>query len=198
MPTINRVRVAWSNFPGAPGLSTFYLADGTTDVTAIKTFFTAVGVLIPNGTTFQIPNSGDQIDPGTGKLTGTWTGTGGGSFTSTATAGAAFSGSSGAMVRWVTGAVVDGHRLVGRTYLVPLVGTNYDANGSLSSTAQTTIQNAANALVTSYAQNILVYHKHVDSDPDATPPVAGSPGVTSGITSAIVPDLAVVLRSRRV
>lgn len=198
MTVINRVRVAWSNFPGAPGLSTFYLNEASTDVTAIKTFFTSVGALIPNGTTFQIPNSGDQIDVGTGKLTATWTGTGGGSVTSTATAGAAFSGSSGAMVRWITGAVVNGHRLVGRTYLVPLVGTNYDANGSLSSTAQTTIQNAANTLIAALSPNLVVYHKHVDTDDDATPPVVGSPGAISAVSSGIVPDLAVVMRSRRI
>jgi hypothetical protein len=198
MVAVNRVRVAWSNFPGAPGLSTFYLDEATTDVAAIKTFFTAVGSLIPNGTTFQVPNSGDKIDVGTGKLTDTWTGTGGGSYTSVATAGTSFSGSSGAMVRWITSTVVQGHRLSGRTYLVPLIVTAYDANGSLSSSALTTLQNAASALVTAYAGKFVVYHKHVDADSGATPPTLGSPGAVGAVSSSIVPDLAVVLRSRRI
>lgn len=189
---INRVRVSWTNFPGAPGLSTFYLAAGITDVTAIKTFFTAIKDQFPAGLTTQVPNSGDIVDVGTGKITGSWAGTGGGSAVSVATA-APYSGTSGAMVRWISGAVVDGHRLTGRTYLVPLTGNKYANDGSLNSTDQTTIQTAANALATAYAGSLVVYHKHRN----ASGGDLGSPGVVSGVVSALVPDLAVVLRSRR-
>lgn len=197
MPSINRVRVTWTQFPGAPGLSTFYLNEATTDVTALKTFFTAIKDLVPSGLTFTIPQAGDVIDVGTGQISGVWTGTGGGQVVSAASSALTYSGSSGAMVRWISGAIVEGHRLTGRTYIVPLVSSAYDVQGSLATTAQTTLQTAANAMVTSYAQNLLVYHKHRDADDQADPPDLGSPGVTSGISVAIVPDLAVVLRSRR-
>lgn len=196
MPNINRVRVAWTNFPGAPGLSTFYLDAGTTDVTAIRTFFTSVLTYMPNGLTIQVPNSGDIVDSGTDKIVGTWTGTGGGTNSSAAVAGA-YSGSSGAMVRWLTGAVVDGHRLVGRTYLVPLAGSRYANDGSLDGTAQAAILTAANAMIASLGTGLIVYHKPRNADDDADPPDLGSPGVTSAVVAALVPDLAVVLRSRR-
>jgi hypothetical protein len=193
MPNINRVRCAWTNFPGAPGLSTFYLADGSTDVTAIKTFFNAFKDDLPQGTVVTIPQAGDQIDVGTGKIVGSWSGTGGGTALSVPAA-SAFSGSSGAMVRWQTGSVINGHRLSGRTYVVPIRGSDYDTNGSLSSAFTTTLQNAANALLGTLGANFLVYHRPQNT----TPSNPGSPGSVAAVTSALVPDLAVVMRSRRI
>jgi hypothetical protein len=190
---VNRVRVSWTNFPGAPGLSTFYLSSGTTDVTALKSFFSGLVARFPIGLTWQVPTSGDIVDVGTGKITGTWTGTGGGNVTGTATA-APYSGSSGAMVRWITNGVVDGHRLAGRTYLVPLAGNSYDNDGSIGSATQTAIQTAATNLITALGSSFVVYHKARNASGDDL----GSPGVVSAVSSAIVPDLAVVLRSRRI
>lgn len=190
---INRVRVSWTNFPGAPGLSTFYLAAGITDVTAIRAFFSGLVARFPTGLTWQTPNTGDIVDVGTGKITGTWSGTGGGNTVGTATA-APYSGSSGAMVRWLTNGVVNGHRLAGRTYLVPLAGASYDNDGSIGSAAQTAIQGAGTTLIAAYGANMVVFHK----PRNASGGDLGSPGNVSSVVSALVPDLAVVLRSRRI
>lgn len=190
---INRVRVSWTNFPGAPGLSTFYLGGGIVDVTAIRAFFSALVARFPTGLTWQTPNSGDIVDVGTGRITGTWSGTGGGNTVGTATA-APYSGSSGAMVRWLTNGVVEGHRLAGRTYLVPLAGNTYDTDGSIGSATQTAIQAAGTTLIAGYGSNLVVFHK----PRNAAGGDLGSPGSVSAVASAIVPDLAVVLRSRRI
>jgi hypothetical protein len=195
MAPLNRVRVTWTNFPGAPGLSTFYLSSAVTNTAAILTFYTAIKDLFPNGLTIQVPSTGDVVDSATNQITGAWTGSGGGNTASTATANP-YSGTSGALVRWTTGAVQNGRRLSGRTYLVPLNNLQYANDGSLSSTCQTTIQNAANAMITSYAAALLVYGPPRDSGTNG-PGDPGKAAITSPAVAAVVPDLAVVMRSRR-
>lgn len=195
MPVINRVRVSWTNFPGAPGLSTFYLSAGSTNVAPILTFFTAIKDLFPLNLTFQVPSTGDAIDSATNKIVGGWAGSGGGSASSVHTSNS-YSGTSGALVHWSTGAVLNGRRLAGRTYLVPIAGDQYFTDGSLTGTCQTTIQNAANAMITALTPALQVYGPPRDAGTNGP----GDPGKASIISPAIagtVPDLAVVMRSRR-
>lgn len=186
---LNRVRVAWSNFPGAPGVSTHYFSTTQTDMTALRTFYNTIKDLFPNGLTTSVPNSGDVIQESDGQIIGTWTGTGGGTNVS-AVASAAYSGPSGAIVRWITPGIVAGRRVVGRTYLVPLERNQYDTSGSLASTTITTIQNAAQAMLASYADGFKVW-----SRPGVSPPRVGS---FHTALAALVPDLAAVRRSRRI
>jgi hypothetical protein len=188
--------VAWGNFPGAPGLSTFYLSPATTNVAPLLTFFTTLKDLFPTSTTWTVPNTGDVIDTGTNKITGGWTGSGGGSVASSGST-AAYSGTSGGLIRWTTGAVLNGRRVAGRTYLVPLSTANYDTNGSLSATFITTVQNAANTMIASFASALQVYGPPRDSGTNG-PGDPGKAAINSPVISAIVPDLAVVMRSRRI
>lgn len=195
MPNLNRVRVNWTNFPGAPGLSTFYLEASTTNLAPLKTFFTAIKDLFPNALTTDVQNSGDVIDTGTNKITGAWVGSGGGTSVSAATANP-FSGASGAYVRWLTNAVLNGRRLSGRTYLVPLNQLQYGNDGSLSTTAQSTITTAASALITSYAGSLTCYGPPRDAG-TLGPGDPGKAAINSPIIAAVVPDIAAVMRSRR-
>jgi hypothetical protein len=194
--TLNRVRVTWTNFPGAPGLTTHYLSSGTTDMTALKTFYSAIKDLMPNATQFTIPNNGDQINESDGKLSGVWTGTNGGPVTSIASASLNYAGSAGSMVKWNSGGIVSGHRVVGRTFLVPMVSSAFFTDGSLQTSTITQIQNAAQALLTAYTDAVKVWARPFTPKPGA----AGTARVGSlhTVTSASVPDLAVVLRSRRI
>ncbi|HEX6827321.1 MAG TPA: hypothetical protein VF077_13465, partial [Nitrospiraceae bacterium] len=151
--------------------------------------------LFPNALTIVVPNSGDVIDTGTNQITGAWVGSGGGTTSSTATANP-FSGTSGALVRWQTGAVLNGRRVTGRTYLVPLNNLQYANDGSLSGTCVNAIQTAAAALITALAPNLRVYGPPRDADPDVEGDL-GKPAIDAATIAAIVPDLAVVMRSRR-
>jgi hypothetical protein len=180
---MNRVRVVWSGLGGLPGLSTFYMDTATSDPTAIRTFFDAIKTQFPSPLTWQVENSGDKVNEINGEIVGSWAGP-----AQTVVSGisaAAYSAPSGAIVRWITGAVVDGRRPTGRTFLVPLLSSAYDSSGTLSSTAVTTIQGAATALVSALA--LKVWHR----------PKAGTGGQALVITSALVPDKAYVLRRRR-
>ncbi len=185
---LQRVMVAWSGFPGGPGVSVLHFNDAVAAKPALKTFYTALITLLPNNVTVTIPNSGDTIDSGTGQITGAWSGgttdaiVGTGSSTSYAAA-------SGASVIWATSTIFNGRRLKGRTYLVPLASQAYDA-GSLTSTAITTIQNAATALVGTVGVEMQVFHR-------PGPVGSGKLGGQALVTSALVRDKQATLRSRR-
>lgn len=63
-----------------------------------------------------------------------------------------FANGTGAMIRWNTSAVVAGRRLLGRTYLVPLVSGAF-VSGNVASGNQSTIANAGTALISALASN---------------------------------------------
>lgn len=195
MVALNRVRVGWTNWPGAPGVSTFYLSSSTTSLGPLKTFFTAIKDMLPNTLTTDVPNAGDVIDSATGHITGGWTGSGGGT-TSSLAAAAAYSGASGALIRWNTDGILNGRRLVGRTYLVPLNNTQYANDGSLSGTAITTLAAAATALITAYAGALVIYGPPRNTGTNG-PTDPGKAAQWGSVTSAVVPDIAAVMRSRR-
>lgn len=191
-----RLRVSWQNWPGAPGLSTFYFLQAPTqaEVDAVRTFFNALAALIPSGLTITVPNSGDIFTGDNGGLTDVWsvptapavvTGTGAG----------VYAGNAGAVVHWLTTGVVNGRRVRGRTFLVPLIGSAYSTSGAILASALTTITGAATAYATSGDANRVVWSRPY-VDPKGIKP--SRPGSISSITGTRVPNLAVSMRSRRV
>jgi hypothetical protein len=190
---LQRYRVSWTNWPGAPGVSTHYLSTSVADYAPIRNFYLAIKDLFPNNLTFSFPTTVDIINEATGQLTGTIATTPGAQVVSAAPANP-YAGSAGAVIRWSTAAIQNGNRVVGRTYLVPLNQTQYANDGSLSGTPITTIQTAATTLLAAYADGIKVWSR----------PFAGTPGnpARAGAyftaLTATVPDLAAVLRSRRI
>lgn len=202
MTSMNRLRVVWSGWPGQPGLSTFFMADGRLDVTPIKTFFTGLSGLMPTGLTWTIPSLGDKIEDSDGSLAGAWGGTGGGSVVATGGT-TAYSGSSGFCVDWKTTTISHRRRIQGRSFFVPAFSSVYQTDGSILEATRSTILGHAQTLVTSMGTDFLVWSRPVVA-PVPNPPV-GEPGHveardgTSGpVVAAFVPDIAVVLRSRRI
>lgn len=191
MPTMNRVRVAWSGFTGAPGVSTFYLDSATTDLGPLKTFFNAVNSFLPNAVQLNIPVSGDQIDSSNGEISGVWTGTNSGvvnGFGGTA----AYSGSSGFCVDWLSGTIIAGRRRQGRTFFVPASVNAYQTDGTIIESTRTSVLGAAMAMITAYGSALRVFSRPVGGD-GVTP----RPGASVPVIAARVPDIAAVLRSRR-
>jgi len=185
-----RFNVAWQNWPGAPGVSTFYAeqgADVSTITDALRAFYLALITYVPTGLTIQVPSSGDIISDASGAITGAWS-DGTPVTVVTATGAGTYAGNAGAVVHWLTSGVVNGRRVRGRTFIVPLVSSSYDANGSLSAATITALTNAATTLVAAIGTNMLVWHR------PKTPAI----GSSFDVTSYRVPDLAVSLRSRRI
>lgn len=195
MAGLNRVSVAWQGWPGAPGVTQFYLdaVAQQSSIDAIRTFFNSLTSLLPSGLTITVPSSGDIVEDTNGQLAGNWS-VGTTPVVVTGIGSGVYAGNAGAVVHWLTNTVALKRRLRGRTFIVPLIGSSYDSGGSLSTAAQTTLQNAASAMVASMAGNMVVWHRPVIQKGTGVVIRAGSSG---DVTSSRVPDLAVTLRSRR-
>lgn len=189
MATLNKIPVSWQSWPGAPGVSTFYTLGGDldSDVAALRAFFNAHIALLPSGLLIQVPGLGDTIDDVTGQINGAWNATSAPANV-TGTGAGVYAGNAGAVVHWLTALVINGRRVRGRTFMVPLIGSSYDSSGSLGTGTITTIQTAATTLITAMAGRMRVWHR----------PAGGLGGGSGAVDSARVPDLAVSLRSRRV
>jgi len=197
--TMNRCRVVWSNWPGAPGYSNFYIGTSITDHTPIRTFFAALSAYVPAAVTFTVPTTGDQISEATGAITGSYSATvTGGAVTGAVGNTGAYPGMAGAQVQWLTSLIIAGRRPMGKTFVVPGYNTLFDANGSLATAANAAILAAATALISALSGELKVWARPVAADPLATPPIVGRAGSNVTVTSARVPDLAVALRTRRV
>lgn len=180
------IQVSWVGLTGLPGVSTFYtVATPATAPAELLSFFTAIRGLFPDGLTWTIPNSGDQIDSTNGQLLGSWSASGGGSVNSNGGAGG-YAAGVGAYVNWRTNGVVNGRRIKGRTFLLPLLAAAYEVNGTLGSSALSTLQTAVNTLAGA-AQGVGIWHR----------PVNGSGGSLAPVASGVVPDQVTSLRTRR-
>lgn len=203
MPALYRVRSRWTGFNGAPGYTILHFRDfnspdpgpgggtveGATDaVERVQTFFGAIAGTIPSAVSIDVEREVDVIDDATGSLIDSYGATSGGITAGTGTA--TYAAPVGAVINWRTGAVRNGRRLRGRTFLVPLSSSNFNAQGGLIPAVQTLIQNAANALAsTEGTPDLAVFGR-----PSAP---AAADGVSSVVTSATVPSIAAILSSRR-
>lgn len=186
MPNLYKIQAVWTGFQGGPGVNTFYVNEIPSEVDAFQTFYNAIKAGIPSVVDIQVLNEGVFVDEATGELGGAWSCpaqakidcTGGGSYASGV----------GYTLRWTLGgAIFNGRRLVGRTYLVPLVGSAFDADGTTTDAFSTTVTNAGVALIADCAGTLGVWHRPVNE-------LGGDWRVTAG---ALVPQQPAFLSSRR-
>lgn len=205
MTDLCRVNVAWQNWPGAPGLSQLYFLNTAmqTNVDGVRAFFNALTNFLPSGLAINVPGSGDIIDSATGSITSAWSVT----TTPTTVSGlgsGTYAGNAGAVIHWLTADVRDGRRIRGRTFLVPLVASSFESNGSLTSATISAITAAGNTLRTTASGNMRVWarpvaaHTEYDRKTGVAKSISARTGQHSDISGVRVPDLAVSLRSRRI
>lgn len=185
MPSIDRVTFVWNGFTGAPGYTNLYFdSDGDAGAigTALNAFWNGMKVYLSTATTVSLLEAA-QIDVATGDLQATVDLSGIGPWVGQA--GAESAAPAGACITWRTGTIVNGRRLRGRTFLVPLAANQYQGNGTLASPDQ--IQAKAQDLIDDSGA-LVVWHR------PTTP--SGSDGSASPATTAYVRDRVSVLRSR--
>jgi hypothetical protein len=186
MPSIDRLRVAWSGSPvTGPGLSTFYFAGGTADPAAVSALFTACAPYVAAGVTWQVPGAGDQLDVATGSLTGSWSAAGGSTIASSGNAEHAQG--VGARIRWRTNGIVNGRRVTGSTFIVPIHRLMFDTDGTLAGGIVTALNAAALAYVSAVTPDGVIWSR----------PAPGRAGTSHALTYADLPDAVSWLRSRR-
>lgn len=185
MADLRRVEVVWSGAWGLPGVSVFYSADPDDATAGLAAFFSSISNRFPNSLTWSCGTSGDTVDVATGTLTGEWTG--GTAINQTGSGGTgAYAAGTGAYVQWGTPLIVGGRRLKGRTFLAPLLASEYQADGSITAACLTTLNTAAATLEA--LGKIVIWHR---------PSPGGSNGIAATVTSGNVPDQVTSLKTRR-
>lgn len=197
MANIERVRVALTGFKGGPGVCTFYAIDGAAALEPLHTMFTDFVGSMPDDVSVQVENVGDVISDTTGALVGSWSGT-----PQTVLAGSQagiWTGGAGAQVTWTTNTILDGHRVKGRTYIVPLGGLAYENDGTLTSGVVAGFKARGEDLVAAVSGNMLIWHRprKARAADGSRPAVAARAGASVEIVGAEVADRAALLRSRR-
>jgi hypothetical protein len=154
---MKRLVVEWSGPPvKGNAVTVLHFADDEAAVSAVVwSVFQDAKALFTTGTTITIPDNGDVIDPVTGTLTGTWS-EGGGPLTTVGTSAGNAAAGVGASITWLTGGIVNGKRVRGRTFIVPMYSNLYEADGTLSSGAVTLLNAFGTDLV---AGGLSVWHR---------------------------------------
>lgn len=185
MATLRKVPVVWATGAGGPGLSVFY-SDTADDITVLLgTFFNAIKASFPPVVAWTIPAAGDTIDSTTSQPNGVWSG--GTAASIAGTGGATYMAGTGGMVRWLTGSILNGRKVYGRTFLLPLFNGAGDSDGSLGAGTLATLQGAATTIAAT--AKLRVVHRPTS--------VAAADGSAFVVSAAVVPDKIVSLRGRR-
>lgn len=193
-----RATHTWAGFSGAPGYTTLYFLDpdpiseSGINQTALRVhnFWAAIGPYLPIGVSISMPTVLEEVTSDDGELVAEHTWPGG--TTVNGAAGNTYSSAVGACITWNSIGIVNGRRLRGRTFLVPLGSQVFAADGTLSDSIRGSIQTAGNTLANADALaggiDLAVWHR----------PTAGlSDGSAAGVVNCTVRDKTAVLRSRR-
>lgn len=196
-----KVTAMWNGTGAGTAFSNFYFDQNViatpgaiASANAVRAFFASfAGGYLPMGISVQVmPNVG-LIEPETGVLTDEIAVpqpavVNGGANTERAAP-------AGAVVNWKTSTVIEGRRLRGKTFLVPLALNAYDVDGTLKPATGTALQAAAAGLIGSVLadfRQLVVWHRPVG--PKGAPKTGGS---IATVTSSSVSDRVAILTSRR-
>lgn len=184
---MKRAEIQWTGAP-VTGLAVtvLHFPDAKTDIRGtIESFITELRTSIPTNVTLTHTPSGDVLEEDTGILTGVWS-EAGGPVSLAGTSGGVAAAGVGGCIGWLTSGIVNGHRVRGRTFVVPLATAAYEANGTLTTAALGDLDAAAGVMVTGGLQ---VWHR-------PTGP-GGSDGSAHDVVNHTVRDKVAVLTSRR-
>lgn len=188
MATMNRMVLTWEGQQIQGDGKTVLCFDGSDsepDVAAVLGAWEMLEPILPSGVTITVPGTGDKFNDTNGTLTGVWAQPGGG--TVVGAGGPNCAAGVGACIGWQTGGIVNGRRLRGRTFIVPLINIIYDVDGTIIPTTMTLLQSFANAL--QVASPLGIWHR------PTTP--GGVDGTSYGVVSNRVRDKVAFLTSRR-
>lgn len=196
MVEIAQVVTVHTGLQGLPGYTNWYffgdpVSQSTLDgyITASRTFWESIASHFPSAWRYAIQPDVSILNPADGALQRVMTATPGaqGTFGSTG----AYAGGVGACVTWNTGFVHGSKRLRGRTFLVPLIGTDYAADGTLVDSQLTGLRSAASTLAAVAGFGVWGRPRA------AAPGVPALTGAWSAATGAQIRDHVAFLKSRR-
>ena len=190
----------WEGFVGAPGYTNFYFAvtdpiqQAVDDAKAsAAAFFVPLAQRLPFSVALVTSPLVELVNSTNGQLQSVETATTGEGRTLGTDAGV-YSAPSGGVVTWLTAGVHRGHRVRGRTFIVPLAAGSYESNGTLNQPAITSLQDAGGALLVGASIPGIWARPHRSK---TVPPVVTPDGDFFPITGVRITDKAAILRSRR-
>jgi hypothetical protein len=206
MPLLARYKLRWNGFNGAPGYSVFHMRDFVGDDTTVPdiqggankilVFATRLQAVLPANVNLSLLPDVEVIDEATGEIREVRGAVVDPPKFGSAAAGTGYAAAVGAVITWRTGIVIDGRRLKGRTFLVPLTAGAFQNDGSLLQTTVDTLNTAATGLHDSVGSPDLgVYSRPRKADPVKN--ITAREGRWALVTTHSVPDMGAVLRSRR-
>ena len=186
--------VRWDGWPGAPGFTSFYSNNLLAEplVSSVKNFFEACKNTIPVPVTINYPSELEVFDEQDGIVSSTIPVT-----APAQTVGfpaTTFAAPAGVAVTWITGGIVEGHRVRGRIFMVPMAA-GYQNDGTLADSVRTGYHTAATALVAANGGDMVVWSRPRQPrlGPPPKPALLGS---AHPVLAAAVRDHVAVLRSR--
>lgn len=194
MASVSRIRAIWTGFPGSPGYTNWYMwdasdpADPDVATSTMRAFFQSVRSVLPADVSIQVQQETATVDLLTGSQVDVVPASVEPAVVTGGSVAGSYSASSGALVSWHTAGVRKGRLVRGRSYLVPISGVSYANDGTLQTSTITTVQSAAAAAIGVSSATLVVFSAKLPGDETAS---------AAEVTSASVPDLAVVMRSRR-
>lgn len=195
--TIAKIVSTWTGIVGQPGYTVMYVRSTAANPSPIFTFFDSIKAYLPVSANVNVPNTGPLLDELTGKETGVWSQ--GLQQNVIGTGTSAYAPSQGAQVKWTTADWVNGRRVVGRTFLVPLMTGVYGTGGVIATATANAINAAATALISGFSGNFVVWARPLykaGANP-GDPPVLERQGSLHTITTATTPTKPCTLNSRR-
>jgi hypothetical protein len=199
---IGIVRSEWSGTTGGPGLSQHAVmgaAGGDWNpngaqaaVNAVRAFWASMASSLPDEVRIQVSPVVDTYERENGDLFSSHVaGTPVGVVAGTSTAG--YAGGAGTKITWNTGQIRNGRRVRGSTFIVPLSGALFTANGTLGTVTVTQLNTSAANLISalsSAATPLAVW-----SRPRTTPELRV--GFATEVVSGSVSSKSAILRGRR-
>lgn len=186
MANILKVVSLWTGFIGAPGYTTLYFASPSPPpLAAVRAWFQGMSGVLPTVVTIQVQGVGDVVDDGTGVITGSWSAPAPAAVVGAV--GGVYAAPSGLVCNLTTATIVNGRRVRGRSFIVPIAGSANQADGSLAPGTVTSMGTTNATFLAATAGQLIVWHRPVD----------GAGGESAPVTNIVTPDKACVLRSRR-
>lgn len=199
MANVYEYTALWQGFTGAPGYTKFRFSGGDTQTqidlngNQMRLFFNSLGPYLSTGHTITIQPNAPYFDKVTGQLLGEAAMSTSPAVVNGASSTAVWMGGVGAMIAWNTNLIWSGHRVKGRSFLVPLRGAA-DVDGTLLAAFITTVQAAATTLISGTNANFVIWSRQYADVGGKRTQVNGEVG---SIFSGIIRDKSGILRSRR-
>lgn len=188
-----RVTARWTGGQIGTGFTNLFFNDGVSTPQAAadaarKLLNDALnlGASLPTGVTISWPSAVDVIEPTTGVLVVSTSITP--PLTIVGSATTDYASVAGVCINWVTSGIVAGHRVGGRTFLVPLASAAFDNDGTIDTSFLSNLATSASTFLAA-APEFVVWHR-----PDS---IAGGGGSTHIVLAAKINDKPSILTSRR-